>query len=250
MTGSLSRNIRTSYNSLTRIASLSLCRDNKRELNEQNNRTLELLNDRNNAEQETTLSEKECAARVDPDPSIGVEETRTDREQAELIPGTPLQSNLSANFNFVVNQSEELLAEKYPVNTVATSQPSSPDLRDNDHQFVAGVNPSASGIFAATVNGTTDEEHVTDTPPSLCTASPNHVPVPRDNRNAKVNAVPECDTNDPQSTSDLVRPPATWPNRQSHTGSGNGGHESAAASLPNGLVGPQLPNNNDYAVSR
>ena len=134
---------------------------------------MELMNDLNNAEWETTLSEKEHAPYSDPDdPSIGVEETRTDPEQTELIPGTPLQRNLSANFNSnsrVIDQGENSLEEeKYPVTTVATSQQTSPDLRDNDQQVMVGVGPSINGTFATTgasanrnlgANG--DDEHTT-----------------------------------------------------------------------------------------
>ena len=72
----------------------------------------------------------------------------------------------------------------------------------------------------------------------------NHVPVPRNNHNAQVNAVPEYDTNDPQGTSDLVRPPATWPR-----GSNGHGHNTStstpSSNLPNGLVLP-MPNNSEH----
>ena len=77
-----------------------------------------------------------------------------------------------------------------------------PNLQDNDHQFVPGVTPSTNGTFVTTrasVNsnwGTTDDEHFTDPAPCLCHASPNHVPVPRNNQDAQVNAVPKCDSND------------------------------------------------------
>jgi hypothetical protein len=202
------------------------------------------LDDLNNIEQETTLSEKACPNPNDP--SIGVEETsNTDPTQAELIPATPLQSNASANINArVLEQNENLPEEEYPVTTVATSQQTSPDLRDNDHQVVVGVGPSTNGTFAtigASVNnnlGATYDERATN-------VSPSHVPVPKNNHNAQVNAVPECDTNDPQVTSDLVRPSATWPN--SPRGGNGHDHEStrAESNLPNGL-GPPMPNNGEH----
>ena len=229
-----------------------LCRDNKRKLNEQNNKPMELVNDLNNAEGETTLSEKEGApsSSLDPnDPSNGVEETRTDPEQAELVP--PVQSNLSGNFNErVIDQGKNLL-EEYPITTVATSQQTSPDLRDNDHQVVVGVSTptGTNGTFATTgasanrsLGATGDDEL------AAVNTSPNHVPVPRHNHNAQVNVVPECDTNDPQGTSDLVRPPATWPNLQSPRGSNGHGHEptsTRSSNLPNGL-GPPMPNNGEH----
>ena len=64
-------------------------------MNEQNNKPMELVNDLNNAEWETTLSKKEGAPSASSDPddsSNGGEETRTDPEQAELVP--PVQRNL------------------------------------------------------------------------------------------------------------------------------------------------------------
>ena len=159
------------------------CREDKKDLRNikrQNNVSLELLNDLNNAEQKATPTDenKECACPLELDPSIGMEKTCTGQEQAELIP-TPIQRNVSSNFN-VIDQSENLLSEMYPINTVATSQQTPPNLRDNDHQFVPGVAPSTSGTSQAYVNGnqgTFDDEHVADPPPppSLYNASPNHV---------------------------------------------------------------------------
>ena len=145
---------------------------------------MELLSDLNNTEQKATPTDedKECARPLELDPSIGVEETCTDQEQVEFIP-TPIQQNVSSSFN-VIDQSENLLSEMYPINTVATLQQTSPDLQDNDHRLVPGVTPSTNGAVVTTqasVNdnrGTADDEHVTDSPPSLCHASPNHVPVP------------------------------------------------------------------------
>ena len=71
------------------------------------------MNDLNNAEQKATPTDedKECARPLELDTSMGVEETRTDQEQAELIP-TPIQRNLSSNFN-VIDQNENLLGEMY-----------------------------------------------------------------------------------------------------------------------------------------
>ena len=154
--------------------------------------------------------------------------------------------------------------------TVATSQQMSPDLRDNDHQFVPGVTPSTNGAFVTTQTsvddnpGTTDDEHVADPPPCLCNASPNHVPVPRNNQDAQVNAVPKCDTNNPQGTSDLVRPPVAWPNLPGSVGNHTCTCQSAAGNAPergdchestvsnlhvlNGFVS-LMPNNDDYATS-
>lgn len=182
------------------------CRDNKRDLRE--------MNTFNNLEQETAQTQGGSAP-------PGVEESQTNQHQAELIPSSPIQSNLSSVIN-VTNQSVNSLGE-YPINAIATSQEIPPDLRDNDHQIVSGVTPSTNGATLSTqasVNNnpdTDDDEHVADPQPCLCDTSPNHVPVPIDNRNAMVNAVPLCDTNDQQSISDLVRPPAPWPNLvQSH----------------------------------
>lgn len=247
------------------------CREDKKDLrkiNKQNNASLELLDDLNNAEQKAmpTNEDKECARPLELDPSIGVEETGTDQEQAEFIP-TPIQRNVSSSFN-VIDQTENLLDEMYPINTVATSQQTSPDLRDNDHQLVPGVTPSTNGAFVTTqasVNGnsgTTDNECVTDPAPSLCHGSPNHVPVPRNNQDAQVNAVPKCDTNDPWGASDLVRPPVPWPNLPGSVGdhtcqsAASGAQEcgdcrgSTVSNLhvPNGFVSP-MPNNDEEATS-
>ena len=96
----------------------------------------------------------------------------------------------------MIDQNENLLGEMYPVNVIATSQQISPDLRDNDHRLVPGVTPSTNGAVMTTqasVNGNsgaTDDEHVTDPAPCVCHASPNHVPVPRNNQNLKLMPFP------------------------------------------------------------
>ena len=96
-------------------------------MNRQNNVSLELLSDLNNTEQETmtTDGDKECVRPLDLDPLTGVEETCIDQEQADFIP-TTLQRNLSSNFS-MIDQSENLLVEMYPISTVATSQQTSPN---------------------------------------------------------------------------------------------------------------------------
>ena len=89
----------------------------------------------------------------------------------------------------MINQSDNSLAEKYPVNAVATSQQMSPDLWDNDDEVVVGVAPPANGTFVAltgpgasvnTNQGIGDDEHTVTHLPS--SSSPNHVPVPIDNK--------------------------------------------------------------------
>lgn len=115
------------------------------------------------------------------------------------------------------NQSVNSLGdnEQYPINAIATSQQRPPDLRDNDHRIVPGVCPSINGAMLASLDNYPDTAgagHAADPPPTSCNVSPNHVPVLRDNQHSKVTAVTKCDTNGQEGSSDLVRPPAPWPN--------------------------------------
>ena len=238
------------------------CRDEKREL-------IRLTKLNNNVEESNNVEHNEqppvqpVEQGPPPSPPIGIEESLTDREPTVLVP-TP-QRNLSSVVN-TTNQSESSLDESkvYPINTVPESQGTPPDLRRNDSQLVTGSTPPNNGGFLAQVSmddnlgtASTNSNGDVDPSPSSCTASPNHVLVPNDNRGAEVNTVPEDVTDNRQDACDLVtseRRPAVMPSRQSvadhmcqceasFAQRYNNNHQLDVSNLPNGLVGP-MPNNN------
>ena len=250
-----------------------ICRDekNSNELNELNNDVC--LDDRNNVEHKgpemklPLQPEEQCVPPPSlPPPSLpppGVEESQTNQEQAMVVPGPLPQRNLSSSMNATNQPESENSLEEYPVTTVPEPQQTPPDLRSNDFQLVTGSPPSSGGFSAqASVDdnlgtATTNSDGDVDPSPSLSTASPNHVPVPNDNRGAEINTVPEDVTDNRQDACDLVtseRKPAVMPSRQSvadhmcqseasYAQRYDNGRQLDVSILPNGFVGP-VPNNN------
>ena len=249
-----------------------ICRDenNSIELNELNND--ECLDDWYDVEREgpeTKLplqSEEQCV----PPPSLpppGVEESQANQEQAMVVPGPLPQRNLSSSINATNRPESENSLEEYPITTIPESQQTPPDLRSNDLQLVIGSTPPNNGGFSAQLASVTanlgsaatngDGDGDVDLSPSSCTAFPNHVRVPNDNRGAEVNTVLEDVTDNRQDTCDLVtseRKPAVMPSRRSvadHMCQSDASyaqryansHQPDVSNLPNGLV-YTVPNNN------